>query len=197
MQKASERIAKNEFTETEIKILQNLLILRRWCKPSELLKMIQGGNYDYTQDRHAYPILHRFVDMGWAERREVGGGSQIKRWEFCITQEGEELIKSLAPVETITQPGTEELSYIHGQMTDQLLMCLRRLAEQTDSVWVAPKVLRDLFDVRVNLSTILYDLTELGVIDQAEWSRNQKPSYRYQINQAGRDYLRYVNSLDQ
>ena len=193
MEKTSVRYAKNELTDMEFGALKNLAALRRWCKPAELLAMIQEVP-DRNGDRHLYPVLHRFVELGWAERRQSGGGALIPRWEFCITTAGEEYIRTIIPVEAITPPGSEEYARIHSYMKTHHVAALRRFAEQPEGIWCAPKVIRDVVPMQINTSFVCFDLTELKLIEQVEWARGQKPTYRYQLSDLGLEFIQYLNS---
>jgi DNA-binding PadR family transcriptional regulator len=196
MEKTSVRYSKNDLTEMELGALKNLAVLSRWCKPSELLAQIQEVP-DRNGDRHIYPVLHRFVELGWAERRQSGGGARFPRYEFNITPAGAEYIRAIIPVETITTPGTEEYARIVSYMRSHHRAALRRFAEQPEGVWCAPKVIRDVVPMQINTSFVCYDLTALNVLEQVEWARHEKPTYRYQINDLGLRVAQYLDSLNQ
>ena len=194
MERTSVRYSKNDLTEMELGALKNLAALRRWCKPAELLAMIQEVP-NRNGDRHLYPVLHRFVELGWAERRQSGGGPRFPRWEFNVTPAGLEYIEAICPIDAVTKPGTEDYARIHSYMKPHHVAALFRFAEQEGGIWFAPKLIRDVVPMQINTSFVCYDLTALNVLEQVEWARHEKPTYRYQINELGLKVVEYLNSL--
>jgi hypothetical protein len=198
-----------EHSYVKILTLRCLAVKHRWCKPSEVVQAVveaSGAEYRSDRGREVYRFLHDWTDDGYAVLREAGGGAMYKRYEICITEPGLEYINQIMPIEHYEtnefpshtgELNTADYAFIHSQMKADYLYTLQRLAEEPDGVWCAPVVVRSHFGTRINTTTMFYEMTALGIVDQAEWSRNTKPSYRYKINSIGIGYLQYLQSLNQ